>query len=473
MQLTQQRLIHLLLNSIAIFGVWIIYKMIEVNAIRGDEFLSYLHSDPRWTYSQIIQHIHGGADNSYTHAIVLRWIFGLFGHTIIVQRLLSLCFWLLGSILLLRIVKTPNNKGFNSFLLFCVGFANFGFFLATDGRFYSILFCLAVASLYVYFKKQQWKVFTSMIVFTGIQMLGLLTSPNFIVFQILFVVTHIAMMVWHDRKEAFFAIIKWEACLLLSVVLYFSFFKVPYFHTYFLHGFFTSVAFSTGDIATFVSIPFRWFMLPHFPFCSDRVDGMVFLLAVIGLTGYFAKKIVSAVRLYAQVSKFFVLMAIFLLLGIGIQLVLYFLIGIPMWESRYYATVFFVLPLAVLSLLRDVLSIKIMLLICCLWFMRLVAVEYPKLEARRMDLLKVSELQLLVMNNPKPSLFIDQLENRQSSQFVAMANVYIRFPNLRDKIFLQVDSTSSERTAYFKRLSDWHYPIGLTFEADSAMFTIP
>jgi hypothetical protein len=71
------------------------------------------------------------------------------------------------------------------------------------------------------------------------------------------------------------------------------------------------------------------------------------------------------------------------------------------------------------------------------------------------------------MNNPKPSLFIDQLENKQSSQFVKMANVYIRFPDLREKIFLQVDSTSSERTAYFQRLSDWHYPIGLASDNDS------
>ncbi len=146
MRITQQQLIHFFLNCLSAFGIWIMYSMLEVNTIRGDEFLSFLHSDPDWSYSDVIRHIHGGADNSYVHAIILRFAFASFGHTIVIQRSISMVAWLLGMLFLYGVIRKSNDKGFNSFLMVFTGFSNFGFFLATDGRFYSLLFCLAAAS---------------------------------------------------------------------------------------------------------------------------------------------------------------------------------------------------------------------------------------------------------------------------------------------------------------------------------------
>lgn len=470
MRFTQQQIIHSFLYGLSAFGIWIIWTMLEVNAIRGDEFLSYLHSDPRWTYSEVIQHIRGGADNSYLHAVILRWAFGAFGHSIVVQRLISLAAWMVGSLLLYGVIKRENNKAFNSFLLVATGFSNFGFFLATDGRFYSLLFCLASASLYVYINRKRWYPIFSIGLFAIIQLLGLLTSANFVVFQLLFVGAMIGMFLFDRNREAFILIAKWGGCIVLTAVVYFSFFKIPYFHSYFLTGFFTDVPFCISDIVIFAGIPFRWVMLPHLPYCSDMVDGFLFIMMLIAITGYYRKGIVAGIKSASVGSRFIGLMAVCLLLGLCVQLLLYNLKGFPLWESRYYAAVFFVVPIAALLLVREVLTINILLVCCCLWMARLVAVEYPKIEQRREALKVIEQTQSEIRSQPKPALFAEQVKNNQSSMFVLMGNIYIRYPETRTKLYLMTDSSLMDRTLYFQRLSSWHYPLGLVFAADSSAF---
>jgi hypothetical protein len=103
---------------------------------------------------------------------------------------------------------------------------------------------------------------------------------------------------------------------------------------------------------------------------------------------------------------------------------------------------------------------------------RLVMVDYPKIASRKTVLISVDSLQQSVMKLNKPTLFIEHMENRQSSLFVQMGNVYIRYPQTRQKLFLMSDPSVPERIAYFKRLSEWHYPIGLIFAADTSNFHV-
>ncbi|MES2560097.1 MAG: hypothetical protein V4590_10175 [Bacteroidota bacterium] len=470
MRFTQQHIIHGSLYALSALGCWIMCAMLEVNPIRGDEFLSYLHSDPRWTYAEIIRHIQGGADNSYVHAVILRWAFGAFGHTIVVQRAVSLVAWLVGVLLLYGVIKKNNNKGFNSFLLVCTGFSNIGFFLATDGRFYALLFLLATASLYIYLNRLRWSILVSTVLFTIVQLLGLLTSANFIVFQFLFAGAMMGMFLFEHNRARVLDAGMWVGSIVVAATVYFSFCKIPYFHSYFLSGFFTEVPIRMEDLKTFASIPFRWLMLPHIPYGSDVADVLLFVLMAGAFAGYHRKAIVTGIKSATAKSRFIGLMAIGLLVGLGVQLFLYCVNGFPLWESRYYAAVFFVVPAALLLLLSDVFTIKILLVCCCLWLTRLAVVEYPKIGERKETLGVIAQRHVEILSQPKPVLFAEQMQNHQSSLFVLMGNLYIRYPETRGKLFLMSDPTVVERAAYFKRLSDWHYPMGLVFTADSSLY---
>src|SRR5688572_29507127 len=97
---TIERMIKWILSAAAPFAVYIILHFIVYNPIRGDEFLSFLHSDPGWeSLGVVMGHIYGGADNSYTHAAILYFAFSFFGHSIVVQRMVSLAFWFVGMFL--------------------------------------------------------------------------------------------------------------------------------------------------------------------------------------------------------------------------------------------------------------------------------------------------------------------------------------------------------------------------------------
>jgi hypothetical protein len=141
-----------------------------------------------------------------------------------------------------------------------------------------------------------------------------------------------------------------------------------------------------------------------------------------------------------------------------------------LWESRYFAPVFFILPVALLRLLPTRLLPGILLFYCTLCLMRLYGVEYPKIEERKQVLQQIALIQRVISNQPKPSLFVEEVSNKQSQVFGLLGNVYVRYPETRTKLFFVSDSTVTERRAYFERLSDWHYPLGMVSKVDSAVF---
>lgn len=470
MRFTQQHILNALFLCIAALGAWIIYAILDVNTIRGDEFLSYLHSDPRWSYPEIIAHIHGGADNSYVHAVLLRWFFEMFGHTIVVQRTVSAIGWVLGLWAVYGSVRFIEWKKVRYVILMLIGFSNFGFFLATDGRFYSWLFCWAALSFSIYVNRYQFSKSTSLILFAVVQLLGLLTSASFLIFQLLFSLALLGVAIYKRSEVRLPESLKWLGCVLVTAIIYFTWLKIPYYHSYFFKGIFTAGSFNLNELKTFVSIPFRWLFLPHVPGASDEVDGVVFLMTVIGVLFYFRKPIFKQESVVSEREQLLGLMAIGILAGMGIQLLLYAVKGYPLWEGRYYAIVFFFIPIALGVFLRNVLSNKLIMVCACLWLTRLVMVEYPKIEIRRSVLASVNQLQQTIMAQSKPTLFLEHMDNKQSSLFGQMGNVYVRYPQTREKLFLMSDPSVPERTAYFKRLSEWHYPVGLVFEYDTSHF---
>ncbi len=324
----------------------------------------------------------------------------------------------------------------------------------------------------MYLRRERWSEMVALALFTVIQLFGLLTSPNFIVFQFLFAVAMVAMFIFDRNKKMLFLMCKWGGGMIAAASVYFLFFKIPYFHSYFLTGFFTGVPFCMPDITTFISIPFRWILLPHFPYGSDKVDALLFLIAVTAFAAFYLKDLVIRIKAASVESRLIGLMAAIVLLGLLIQVVLYILNGFPLWESRYYAAVFFVIAAALLLLLRDILTINIMLVCCFFWMYRLIAVEYPKIVQRTEALSVIEQRKVEIMMQPRPALFAEQMENQQSYMFVLMGNIYIRYPETRIKLFLKSDPAVPERMIYFQRLSEWHYPLGIVFEEDTSAFHI-
>jgi hypothetical protein len=135
--------------------------MLQVNQVRGDEFLSFLHSDPeQFDLLQVFQNIHNGADHSYLHAGFVWMAFKLFGYQIVVQRGVSMFFWLLSGGLLYVMMRKWNWSSLQiSVAIALIMFSNLGIFLATDGRFYAMVFCIVANEIYTNNTRMDCKTF--------------------------------------------------------------------------------------------------------------------------------------------------------------------------------------------------------------------------------------------------------------------------------------------------------------------------
>lgn len=463
-----EKMMRWFLAAAAALGIYIILHFIVYNAVRGDEFLSFLHSDPQWESLRLVMsHIHAGADNSYTHAALLYLAFTAFGYSMIVQRLVSLAFWMLGMYFVRQIISKGTQHQLHSWLaVFMIAFSNFGIYLATDGRFYAILFCLAAAQLLVYLNRAQLKPVLYLLLLFIIQLAGFLTSSNFTVLQCLFIPALLVYSFFNrsaaENKLALYAVI----ATALSSSLYFIFFRIPYFHHFFLANLFTAKPFSSQLLTEFISTPFRWIMIPHLPFLSDAADSVLLCASIFFLL--FVKRAELTRVSRALPGSFTVtgIIALLLFLLMLAQLAMMLLTGFPLWITRYYAAVFFTTGITLSLIFFPLINNRILGIFLVLLCLRLTGVEFPKIGTRKTEHDNAANEQRALVESKTPVIF-EETETDYAA-FSQLGNMYVHNPSLRNRLVLKYNEKDTERANYFLRLKAMHYPLQLMPPFDSA-----
>lgn len=430
----------LLLAVSAGLGLYAMISFSELNRIRADEFLSFLHSDPAFHSSmpEVWNNISQGADNSYTHAVLLLQWFRGFGATIMAQRLLSFLFWAIGGFCLWLVLK-QQQKPVSQQLLFwmLVQFGNMGFLLANDGRFYSMHYALMLALflvILVYLRSGERKMLGAI---SLLVLLGLLTTAlstvGFVLFLLTLLLLTLRKMV---LRKHFIAIL---TAFAIPLILYFSVFRIAHFHRHFSTWLFSKPTADAIPLAEFISTPFRSFMMVAVPGMPDAAGVFVTLIIAGGLW-YLSKE---KVRPGSDNIAFFFINELFLLLAgfMVFQLAVYFVFGWPLWPYRYYAGVFWVIPLWLYQYTDTTLSksTAVLTLVLCAGICLRMLDENRKITERREQLpIPVTE----------KTIFLEEFENYRT--LAKMGEQYIRYPQTRQYLFLGLDSSSTERNAYFR-----------------------
>lgn len=445
-----------------LLGLGFSMALIQVNEMRGDEFLSYLHSNPRFTLPEIIQHVQGGADHSYTHAVLLNLAFRLFGYTIEVQRYCSWVCWLAGIALLYRMLNNISERRLPEWAMAFIAFSNMGFFLASDGRFYSLLFVCGIAWVGVLLSARP-----SLWLLLLLNLLGLLTSPNFVLLQL------VAIPACLLSKK-----ITWSRQWLLLLaatgfanVLYFTVCKIPYFHQYFSAGFTTPVPFNWQAVQTALDIPFRWMLLLHLPGATPVIDAMLNLLLLVVVGWVYRKSIRTVYKQFNANQQLIMWMGIGAMVLFVLHLAAYGVLGWPTWSFRYFGILSCWGAAAIIVFVaRSPRGWVTVLFIGAV--LRLAMVEWPKIPERYAERQQLKQAAQQLINQPKPILFVEDLTNPKPV-FSWLGNMYALYPESRTKLFFKPDPANPERIAYFQRIGDWHYAIGLEFaQPDSTRYQV-
>lgn len=435
------RLLYLLLGVTVILGLWAMLRFTEVNRIRGDEFLSFLHSDPAFHPSAagVWKNIGEGADNSYIHAVLLQQWFARLGAGIVQQRLLSLLFWAIGGACLAGILALYR-KPFAHVVLFwvLVQFGNMGFLLADDGRFYSlhyagILALFLATARFLEKEKRTWLLpVIALLTFTALLTTAL--AAVFLLFLLLALFLVAAGRLVAFRQAALIAL-----AVLIPLLTYFAFFRIGHFHAHFTSWLFRQATSDALPLADFAGTPFRFYLNAKLPGLPD-VFGVAVTLLVLGVFYRFSR---SEPGSYPAVVLLVNKLALLILVLLVLQLLAHGLFSWPLWPYRYYAGLGWVLPLWLFqrtSLFQSRIGMLMAVLIgtgACL----------------RMgdELIKIGDRKSRI---PAPvtetTVYTERFERYEA--FGQMGEQYIRYPHTRSLLFLQPDTLSVERNAYFRLL---------------------
>jgi hypothetical protein len=427
--------------------------MLQVNQVRGDEFLSFLHSDPeQFDLLQVLQNIHNGADHSYVHAGFVWMAFKLFGYHIVVQRSVSMFFWLLSGGLLYVMMRKWNWCNLQiSLAIALILFSNLGIFLATDGRFYSMVMFFALLQLKFMLTIQEWngKHYIGLFAF---QLLSLLLSPIMLLWSVMLTAGAILERKWTIRNLFMFITI------LSSYLIYYFFFRVKAFDSYFTEAYINFTFLFKPEISL-IEWPFRWLMLPDIPFLSDQMDALVLVIAIVVMFVAFYKSKYK-LELPSQVVS-----VSFVFGGIVLVLVLFMsFTDIQLWPVRYFAFAFFLIGILLAALVfvfEKNSSFYAILTIGSLLLLGRVVSEMNKLPERYAKL-GLLEQNVMIENNT--IVYFCECDSASDySQFLMLAERYVHYPILRDELVFSYDNKEPMRAAYFNRLKAMDYKLEMIF----------
>lgn len=433
-----RNLLVALLFAVALTGAYAMINFLEVNRIRADEFLSFLHSDPAFHphAGQVWKNIAEGADNSYTHAVLLQQWFLWFGSSIVSQRALSLFFWLLGGLCLWVLLNELDKPVVHKWLFWImIQFGNMGFLLANDGRFYSMVYTCSLLVLLCIIRFIRSASWLWMAALSAAAFISLLTSALSSVNLVLVMVALVLLLV--RKLISLSQLLSITIAVILPMLIYFSVFKIDAFHHHFSTWLFSKPTADALPLSEFISTPFRFILMMDIPGLPD-VAGVLVTGLLLLLLFYFSRQGTSSNNVV-----FFLFNELFLLLVVLFvaQLAASFMFHWPLWPYRYYAGLFWIIPLWFYQHTHLQASPKAALvaLMLCLGFGGRAVDELQKIAGRK------KEIPIPVSGN---TIYIEQFENYKTLS--RMGEQYIRYPFTRANLVLKLDSNSVQRNAYFR-----------------------
>jgi hypothetical protein len=438
-------ILFILLSMACITGLYAMVQFLSVNHIRSDEFLSFMHSQvsTHKSSTQIIKNIHQGADNSYVHAVLLYQWFSVFGETVFAQRLLSFVFWLIGGFFLWKLFATQS-KSTSQKLLFwsLIQFSNLGFWMANDGRFYSIHYALSLCLFYVLIQYVNSKKSTYLILMFGLTLMAFLNAALSIVSVLLLV--FVCGMMWAKKYVNTRQFLLSALSVLLPTLMYFLCFKIQHFHHHFSTWMFSK---STSDgmlLQDFISTPFRFIAIFKIPFLNDQIGVVLTIVLLVAMVLFNNNK-----KHTPGFNPWNVLACAVSLLLIG-QLLAYVIMGWPLWPYRYYAGIFWILPFWLYQRV-DCSHHKITSYLAVF-----ISIGFGTRMMSEVGKIAVRKNEIPVAATTKTG-YVEYFENYKT--FAKLGEQYIRYPEVRGRLFLVLDDLSTERNGYFSLLKKQGEPL--------------
>ena len=440
--------IYVALVCIAVPGLAAIYSLIAYNPARGDEFFSFVENYD-CGFAQLMVDIKQGMDVSYLHAAALWLGFKLFGHTIYIQRGLSFLFYVGALSHLYFLFRTLyKSKLLRCILVVSIAFCNLGLFIASDGRFYAMLFYISVAFihyfLYMWSKGQK----SSIWVLSVIQLAGLLVSAQFMMLQALVLAG--LLITWIIRKDK--AIVKKQLMPLLlstaiSAGMYIAFFRIEFFTSFQMAAMLQNhherrISVVSDSIDNF----YRWLLLP---------DSFLVVSLILAVLLYFVikKKLVfkssSALETFCTIAGLIPPFILFIKTLLCIKIGAYYL-----WPARYYTSVFFLIAFVTSHFYRGFMipGIRFVLL---LGYLGLCVCEMYLYFSRYSDyaLEKASYHALVdIVQKINEPIAIYQLSENSTEEIQFYSALYCYHPELADRLQLYYNDGDKFRKQFMQTL---------------------
>jgi len=428
-ELNIKRIIQVILPVSVVIALAAMLAFLQVNRLRADEFLSYLHSNPAQhkNLAEIIKNIHQGADNSYLHAGLMFVVFKIFGASVIALRALSFVFFGGGIWCIYLLIKTHQKSELQNMLtLSLIGLSNMAFMLATDGRYYAMLFFFSACLLYL-LQHQPKKYYIIIPIIIG----SYLTSAFTLITGL-----WITAGLWLSNKN-FKTHLPWLVCFFSCTLIYFGWFRIDSFQQHFTQWQFSP---STGDGVTwkeFLTYPFRFIAMGGF-FTSDILNSLLTIVVLILFVYHNTSKQKNTNLIYT--------LSVLLLAGMTLQLLLHVILKWPLWPYRYYAPLFFVWVMSLHQFIQikpGKLNYGLMLALVVLMGSRSVK-EFKKITQR----LEAQNTEWILQEGDARLVFIET--QYKYLTLGTLGNLYIRYPSLRSSLYLGLDSNSTKRNEYIK-----------------------
>jgi hypothetical protein len=298
---------------------------------------------------------------------------------------------------------------------------------------------------------QEWTAKHFIGLFT-LQLLSLLVSPIMLLWSVMLSAGAILERKWQVRNLFIFI------TLVCSYLVYYFFFRVKAFDLYFVDAYFNFTFLFRPEITLF-EWPFRWLMLPDIPFLSDKVDGLVLLIAIIVMLIAFYKskyklELPSQVVLVSFVFAVIVFMLFLVTIFTDIQVL----------PVRYFAFAFFLIGIVYTALVfafeKDQ-SFYAMLAIFTLLLLGRTVAEINKLPERYAKLRQLDTEINIEVNISRYFCECDSVGDY--SKFLMLGERYVRYPILRDNLVLIFNNNEPMRAAYFNRLKSMDYKLKMVF----------
>lgn len=456
-----KRNLGVLCSVIAIPGLYLLLRMVEVNPLRGDELFSFFHSDFN-SLGAVLGNVRYGADNTYLYNGLLWCAAKVFGHTMTVQRLLSLLCWLLCAGVLYRLLRMfLPDRLWSVLVSLLVLFSAQGIFLATDGRMYGLLLLVALLHLYLLLRALHQVQNLSFWITAMLPLIGLLVTPVFFAGQFVLIISLLLLGRWCNEGYLIRQSLRLALGALFSLLVFLVFFHVDYQHSSLLDGYLLNYLrhpqLQPLPGLEFWSIPFRWVLLPHVPGISEKADGGVALIAFAWL-GIVTRREWSTAPAGIRLVGVAVLLVLALLM---LQLLLHLCTGIPLWAYRYYTALFFFLPLVAGWLLcrytisrGKYLAAGVLLALGCFRIAGL-CMEIPEREQRQ----HILEVYRDAIAGRGCAVFAEYY-SPDAYEMGIYGELYIRYPELRGKMIYAADR-GAEWNAWFGILDSLGYHTGI------------